>query len=328
MANKYIENKYISTFNLDNLKRNVTVLGNAKNEVLKLLVRSLNQRDIKNSINYSIELHISGYFDNVLAKLSNHYFNEINLAQPKGFIYLEQFIKYYNGKYNYTLKKNHPLTIVNDIRIRNFMCFFIPLCCLSNHKKLPKLNNINDIDFDLKKKKKNLISRNLSLVQKYIHKDDPKEIIIPLSEICNLLDKTSIVDREQTIIYWLSWLIAYEKKYHINGLLVNFRSVPGVDSKYCRDFIWIIWDILLDSCPKEFKSIVNSLYSIFKDKFTKTSKKSKQYLLITTIFLCVNPVPRIKTPVVLNADVYKRCSIESLKSNLYYKDIFSKVALT
>ena len=78
MANKYIENKYISTFNLDNLKRNVTVLGNAKNEVLKLLVRSLNQRDIKNSINYSIELHISGYFDNVLAKLSNHYFNEIN----------------------------------------------------------------------------------------------------------------------------------------------------------------------------------------------------------------------------------------------------------
>ena len=129
MANKYIENKYISTFNLDNLKRNVTVLGNAKNEVLKLLVRSLNQRDIKNSINYSIELHISGYFDNVLAKLSNHYFNEINLAQPKGFIYLEQFIKYYNGKYNYTLKKNHPLTIVNDIRIRNFMCFFIPLCC-------------------------------------------------------------------------------------------------------------------------------------------------------------------------------------------------------
>ena len=71
MANRYIDDKFISTYNLEKLKKNVTILGNTKNEQLKQLVKSLNQRNIKNSINYAIELHISGYFDNVLAKLTS-----------------------------------------------------------------------------------------------------------------------------------------------------------------------------------------------------------------------------------------------------------------
>lgn len=328
MANKYIDNKYISTFNLDTLKRNVTILGNAKNEVLKGLVRALNQRNIKKAIECSLELHISGYFDNVFAKLTNHFFNDINLAQPKGIIYLEQFTKYYNDKYTYTFKKNHPLSIINDIRTRNFLCFFITLCCLSNQKKLPKLNKISDDDFDLKKKKRKLISKNLSLVQPYINKEDPKEIIIPLSEICNLLHNKNIVDREQLIIYWLSWLYEYEKKYHTNGLLVKFRHISGIDSKYCRDFIWIVWDILINACQREFKHLILSLYSLFKIKFTKTSKKTKSYLIVNAIYLCVNPVPKIKSPVVLNTDVLKRCNLESLKSNLYYNEMLTKIALT
>ena len=207
------------------------------NEQLKQFVKSINQRNIKNSIYYAVELHISGYFDNVLAKLTNVYFNEINLAQPKGAIYLCQFLDYYNSKYTYSMKKNHPLALINDIRIRNFMCFFISLCCLSNQRKLPKIIKINSEDFDLKRRKKGLISKNLTLVSKYITKDDPKEIIIPLSEIANLIKRKDIIDREQTIIYWLSWLFEYEKKYHNNNLLVKHRNIPKVDNKYCRFYM-------------------------------------------------------------------------------------------
>ena len=32
MANRYIDDKYISTYNLEKIKKNVTILGNAKNE--------------------------------------------------------------------------------------------------------------------------------------------------------------------------------------------------------------------------------------------------------------------------------------------------------
>ena len=324
MANRYIDDKYKSTYNLDKIKKNVTILGNAKNEQLKLLVRSLNQRNISNSINYAIELHISGYFDNVLAKLNNVYFNEINLAQPKAAIYLYQFLDYYNEKYTYSLKKNHPLVLINDIRVRNFICFFITLCCLSNQRKLPKIIKINNDDFDFKKRKKKLISKNLTLISKYITKEDPKEIIIPLSEIVNLIKRTDIVDREQTVIYWLSWLYEYEKKYHNNSLLVKHRNIPRVDNKYCRDFIWIVWDILIDNVSSEHRKIMNVLNNMFKLKFTKTAKKSRSNIIIAAIYLCINPSPKIK--ISMAPEVYARSNLESLKSNTYYNDMFTKIA--
>lgn len=324
MANRYIDDKFISTYNLEKLKKNVTILGNTKNEQLKQLVKSLNQRNIKNSINYAIELHISGYFDNVLAKLTSVYFNEINLAQPKGGIYLCQFLRYYNEKYTYSMKKNHPLALINDIRVRNFMCFFISLCCLSNQRKLPKLVSMDKEDFDLKKRRKRLVSKNLNLVSKYITKEDPKEIIIPISEIVNLIKRTDIIDREQTIIYWLSWIYDYEKKYHNNSLLVKHRNIPKVDNKYCRDFIWIIWDVLLDNVPSEYRKIMIALNDMFKSKFTKSAKKSRSYMVIAGIYLCVNSSPKIKLSIA--PEVYTRSNTESLKSNIYYNELFTQAA--
>jgi len=324
MANRYIDDKYLSSYNLEKIKKNVTILGNAKNEQLKQFVKSLNQRNIKNSIQYAIELHISGYFDNVLAKLTNVYFNEINLAQPKAAIYLCQFLLYYNDKYTYSFKKNHPLTLINDIRIRNFMCFFISICCLSNQRKLPKLIKINDEDFDLKRRKKGLVSKNLNLVSKYLYKEDPKEIIIPLSEIVNLIKRPDIVDREQTIIYWLSWIYEYEKKYHNNSLLVKHRNIPKIDNKYCRDFVWIVWEILLDNVSSEYRKIMMALNNMFKNKFTKTAKKSKNYMIIAGIYLCVNSLPKIK--VEITPEVYARSNLESLKSSIYYKEVFTMAA--
>ena len=169
-----------------------------------------------------------------------------------------------------------------------------------------------------------LISKNLTLVSKYISKDDPKEIIIPLSEIINLIKRDDIVDREQTIIYWLSWLYEYEKKYHNNNLLVKHRNIPKIDNKYCRDFIWIVWEILLDSVSTQYRKVMIALNSMFKNKFTKTAKKSKYYMLIAAIYLCVDPFPKIK--IEISPEVYARSNVESLKSNSYYKEVFTTAA--
>ena len=38
------------------------------------------------------------------------------------------------------------------------------------------------------------------------------------------------------------------KKYlnnHNKNLLVDVRDIEGVDAKYHRDFIWIVWSIIL-----------------------------------------------------------------------------------
>jgi hypothetical protein len=326
MSNKYIDKKFLCSYNLSKLKKNVTLLGSSKNELLKQLVKSLNNRNIKHSLELAIELHISGYFDNVLAKLTTFYFNEINLAQPSGIIYYSDFIQYYNDKYTFSFKKKSPLSCINDMKIRNFICFFIPLCCLSNQRKIPKLVKIGADDFDLKKKKKKLISKNLNMVRRYISDEDPKDIIIPLSEIVNLFASNNI-DREQQIIYWLSWIYEYEIKYHNKSLLVKFRKIKDIDDKYSRDFIWIIWNILIKNVNSNFSKIMKHLFKIFKNKFTKTSKKSKSNIIIIAIFLCVNPIPKIKYPYTMNNETFKRCILESLNSNKYYHNMFTKVLL-
>ena len=55
---------------------------------------------------------------------------------------------------------------------------------------------------------KTLVSKNLKMVSLFVGKKEPKEIIIPLLKL-SPTDKK--LDREQKIIYWLAWLIEYEK---------------------------------------------------------------------------------------------------------------------
>ena len=275
-----------------------------------------------------IELHISGFFDNLLSKLTVFYFNEVNLAQPTAVLYLDKFLKYYYEKYTFSIKKNNPLAIVNDIKIRNFICFFITLLCGSSSRKNIKLVKIEKEDFDLKKKKKKLISRDLTNVLKFIDKKDPKNIIIPMSEIINLLINKSIIDREQTIVYWLSWIFEYEKKYHGKNLLVQYRDIPDVDIKYGKDFIWIIWQMLHRTCPPAFKKIVTSLERIYKYKYTRGSKRTRINIVLTAIILIVNPVPKIVKPIPpITSVLFRRCQTESLKSNLMYLVFFQKIAI-
>ena len=67
-----------------------------------------------------------------------------------------------------------------------------------------------------------------------------------------------------------------------------------------------------------------SLNNMFKNKFTKTAKKSRAYMIIAGIYLCVEPLPKIK--ISMSPEIYARSNIESLKSNMYYNEVFTRAA--
>lgn len=323
MSNKYINSQYL----INNIKidSNKTLLSNNKNDVIKDFITNLNQKNVKHSINLACELHLSGYFENVLFKLINFYINEINLSQPIGSLYLCNILKYYKNKFNNKKKKDSMIDIVNDQKLRNFICFFVTLSCLSNQRKLPKLIKINEEDFNLKLKKKTLISKNLNLINQYIKKDDPKEITIPLSEIINLLKDEKIQDREQIILYWLSWIYEYEKRFHNKNMISNTRNISDIDKKYFCDFVWIIWEMIINFTEKKhLKTIIKNNCYLFKYKYTKSSKKTKSNLLINAVLLCINPIPKIKEPIFIEDDIFQRCNLESLNSNIYCEKIIQK----
>ena len=326
--NKYCKKKYLSNFSLEKLKQK-TILGNEKKKILKLFSDNLTQKNTNKSIELAIELHVSGFFDNLLSKITVFFFNEVNLSQPRAILYLDKFLKYYYEKYTFSIKKNNPLKIVNDVKIRNFIFFFITLLCGSSSRKILKVVKIEKEDFNLKKKKKKIISKDLSNVLKFLNKNDPKNIIIPMSEIINLLLNKNIVDREQQIIYWLSWLFEYEKTYHSKNLQVQYRDIDDIDIKYCKDFIWIIWQMLKYTASMEYKKYIKALENIYKKKYTRGSKRSRANIIITAILMVVNPLSKLpKNIPIITPELFRRAQTESLKSNLLYLVFFQKIALT
>ena len=165
-------------------------------------------------------------------------------------------------------------------------------------------------------------------MSRFIHKNDPKEIIIPLSEICNLIKNTTVPNREHRIIYWLSWLFEYEKVFHNGNLIVNINNRNYVDVKYLNDFVWIIWDIIKYYSNDDNKILIESLYKLYTNNYTRGSKKSKSNIMIYAIYVIINSMPNIKYPLQpIPADIYSRCALNSLKSNTIYLKLFQSKVL-
>ena len=47
-------------------------------------------------------------------------------------------------------------------------------------------------------------------------------------------------------------------------------------------------------------------------------------MIIAGIYLCVEPLPKIK--ISMSPEIYARSNIESLKSNMYYNEVFTRAA--
>lgn len=321
-SNKNVNKMFLATYNIDLIIKNETIFCNKKKTQLSTLTKSLNQKNTRGAISLVVELHSSGYFLSVFRKLMTYYISNINLVQPRGILYLSDFIDYYKSLARGTEKK-FPLRIINDMSIRNFLISFVTIICGSNQRNLLKLIKITTVDFDLKLRKKYLVSDNLHGVRKYIEVADPKEIIIPMNEIITILINKDIIDGEQKIIFWISWLFEYEKRFHRGELLVSRREIIGIDEKYYTDFIWIIWEMIKDVAAEYLIKYILSLENIFKYNYTRGSRKRKINLLIVAILLHINPLPKIQMPVArMGRDLFKKMQKESLYVNQRYLQVF------
>ena len=318
--NQFLDKQYRISYNIEELPKKLTVLDNSKSKSLALLGKHLNQKNTQGAINISVELVFSGYFEPVIKKIIDIYIKNINLAQPRGILYISDFYKYYNNRYDKSDKRKKKIEIINDQKIKNFISNLITLICGSNQRDLLKLVKISNKDFNLNKKKTSMVSKNLSLVTKYLHPADNKNIIIPLSEIITLLTVHYIKGREQKIVYWISWLLEYEKIFHNGNLDIGYRDVVGVENKYTKDFLWIIWKMLKDSIKSlDTKKYISSLEYIYKHNFTPASRKKRTTLLIFAILIYINPMPRLTMPIPpIEPMLFKQMQYETLLVNIKY----------
>ena len=264
-----------------------TFNGYKKTDIFKELLKNILSGNIEKSILWATELHCSGYTNIIYDKLFNIFTKEINKANLS---IIDLFINDFLLLKKRTELYNQSIDLRNDQFVRNHITNLVCILTFSPKFKLEKLPVINPEDFNMKNNINRILSKDLNDVQIFIKKNDPKNLIIPISEILLNLKHIGILKSLENLLFWLNWIIIYEKNYHNGYIKCDIRKIDNIESKYLNDFTWIIWEILLKISHNEY---INKLYTLYKFNFNKSKKKKKIDLIIIAFILIVNPYPHI-----------------------------------
>lgn len=265
-----------------------TYNGYKKTTVINELKKNIISGNLEKSGFWAAELHCSGYIYNLYNTLFTIYIKDVNKSNLN-------ILKIFNKELKdlYIKKKNFKdlLFLRNDQYYRNHLHNIVAYLTLSPKYKLPTLPKINQEDFVMKNNKSKIISNNLTDIKKIITKHDPKEVIIPLSEILVNLKHKGLSKSLENCIFWTSWLLTYDNIFHKKKLKCGYRQQKNIKKDYCHDFTWIIWEIIFTF---QNKPLINLLYELYIFEFTLSKKKNKANILILAYMLLIDPFPKIK----------------------------------
>lgn len=170
-------------------------------------------------------------------------------------------------------KINDDLQLRNSDEIRRLFFTLTLIFCSSKRECVLDIP-VFQFNFEMDKMYTNLKAPNVSYIQNYFKKGDPKEYYIPLNELMYHLKETK---NKMDIFYWIEWIIEYDAI-----LLKNKKQLQCIKRPFASNtnIIWIIWELLLsfDKQPND------SLLELFSIKY-KTNKKKKCILYLCVMFI-------------------------------------------
>lgn len=316
--------------------KSLTISGESKSQILLKFRNAILQSNIGLACKTGVELHCSGYFQeiiNILIEIIgshvhihnpnissrileryNRFKRQIKLPSSAGTIEFPENEMFFERpdvlEYKYTL---------NCQPVRNFLAEIISTITLSHQKEmmLPKIENK-----DLNQNHIYVEAINLNIPKAVVKRDLLKnelKLILEVVKKC-LLHKTS---KTQKAIYWILWLIKYEGKIKRKGekLPCKNLNIKGVPKEHTDHWVWYIWKSVfsrLSHCNNFKKKQIIDIYELFKIDFTKTIVKRRLSLLFFAIqminYNVSNLLPSILNNLHLHIHVYS--NINTLYRNL------------
>ena len=294
---------------------NISFSGYQKSKVRSEMLKCLENSKIENSCYWSCELICAGHFIDLWEIIILYFCKNINLGNPKLAIYIE--LRYNMFKKLIQSYINKELHLRNNEEIRNLFCEIICILIFSNKKlKINEIKINNDDITNFMNISEKLKAKNNNLIQKYLHDDDPKEIYIPLNEFLYSLDNNNL----QETIYWLEWILQFEKNCNKNNKFLNGKNRMFAPKGFERDIIMILWEIIFSYGKNKNDltyKIINSLYNIFCIKYSKNTKRKRRIIIYFALQIIIenydNTIDIINNKSKVNQIV--------LKINNIYKEI-------
>ena len=273
--------------------RNISFSGFKKTKVKTELLNSIFQSRLEPSCYWCAELICAGHFMDVWNIIILFVSKHIHIGSPKLPLYISLRMKLF--KQIMSEHSEEDIYMRNHQSIRNLFAEVITTICYSRKKHAILLVDIKNKDeYSMPVMQTKLKAPDISYGTNVFKPEDPPELFVAVNEFAYHLSKSS--SNEYTACYWLEWLINFDTicKKNKQLCLIERRTWAKVESKFQKDSIWLIWDIVLARAEEKgcnaTLSIIRSLLDMFCLRYTTDVKRTRKFILYNCIGLLTGPV--------------------------------------
>jgi hypothetical protein len=254
------------------------------------LDKAILEDKIEPALHWTLQLFLSGIISPLWYKFMAIAIKSINIYNPKLPEFLYNKTKQWDAIIdNCKFTKDNILLLRNHPSIRLLLAEMVSVLCLSRKRKINQLPKIKKEEFIIDNFKSKLEAKDNSLITDICIDGDPSEIRIAINEMAIHIYTNKTIKA----LYWLNWIIEWEKinskKY--GKYECGIRAIEGVDGKYFKDVVWLIWSVINKIRQNKFSNNkfsdigiqIQYLYKMYISKFTSGSRGKKQSLIIWAI---------------------------------------------
>lgn len=291
--------KLIDTRKLADFKKKA--FGNyEKSKIALCLDKSILNEKIEQAIFCGFQLFFSGDIRGLWNRLYNLASKQINILNPNLPCFLASRLKLWDAilhKSEVIKDKNAILLLRNNQELRNYLVEMITVLTISRKAKLETLPKIKKEEFLVSNFKGKLEADSTNYTSSIFKERDPNEIRIVSNEMAYHLSNKN----HKKTLYWLSWILEWEK-LHVSKYKkfdVGCRFYSGIESKWNKNIVWLIWDIILkyqkSMCDSDSQFQIDKLLELYLFKF-KVGEKTRRlnYILWSIKYICFSCDWKIK----------------------------------
>jgi hypothetical protein len=273
------------------------------------LDKALIEDKVEPALHWALQLLLSGTVQPLWNKLIGFAGKVINIYNPMipEFLY-NKTLAWNQVTDNIRYSKDNILELRNHPTVRLLLSEMIVILALSKKRKLNTLPRIKKEEFIIDTFKSKLVAKDNSLSESVFQDGDPSEIRIAANEMAYHMYHGNL----NKALYWLNWILEWEKintkkygKYECSP-----RIVEGVDAKYFKDVVWLIWIIInkirvlkMNISYGNISRQMEFLWKMYITKFTPAARARKLPLIIWSILYMTENidmmVPIVDRPSVL-----------------------------
>lgn len=298
--------------------KNITFSKYKKSSAKKALCSSLLAGKLEDSCYWTAEFIAAGQFLYLWEIFFLTISKNIHVGNPKLPIYINMRIANFKSILNNGYSSD-ILGMRNNDKIRKLFAEVCCVICYSKKKNSFDIPKLVDSDFDFFNLSSKLSAKNKKFGSQSFKNEDPSEIFIAINELAWNISK-KIKDSHKSI-YWVEWILEYHKICKKKKIKKECATRPyPVESKFQKEMVWIIWDVILVESKKRGEGILKintALLEIFCLKYSQ-NLKFKRKLLIYYALSILTENYNFDVPLINDASI-----IETISSNvdLIYKQI-------